>query len=151
MPRGRTRARDGIFMRGCAHEDVTGRRRTGRAEMHATSSKRHGTAVVQDLGNVYILSAGRGLIAGDFLTPYYDITFSPSARSPDACKRRRKADKYRGICMLPDNTDEEVVFFGGKDYVPLFCTLTIKVKSKTEDISPHGGGTGSARLRGREV
>jgi len=41
--------------------------------------------------NVYILSAGWGLIRADFLTPYYDITFSLSA---DAYKRRRKADRY---------------------------------------------------------
>jgi hypothetical protein len=31
------------------------------------------------LRNVYILSAGWGLIAADLLTPYYDITFSQSA------------------------------------------------------------------------
>jgi hypothetical protein len=29
--------------------------------------------------NIYILSAGWGLIRADFLTPYYDITFSHSA------------------------------------------------------------------------
>src|SRR5579871_6499269 len=29
--------------------------------------------------NVFILSAGWGLIRADFLTPYYDITFSASA------------------------------------------------------------------------
>ena len=32
-----------------------------------------------DLKNVYILSAGWGLIRADFLTPSYDITFSGSA------------------------------------------------------------------------
>ena len=36
------------------------------------------------LSNVYILSAGWGLIPADFLTPHYDITFSASA---DAYKR----------------------------------------------------------------
>ncbi len=32
--------------------------------------------------------------------------------------------------MLPPNTAEPVVFFGGKDYVPLFCSLTEHIKGK---------------------
>lgn len=42
--------------------------------------------LVERLGanNVYILSAGWGLIRSDFLTPYYDITFSSSACGGDA-------------------------------------------------------------------
>lgn len=69
----------------------------------------------------YILSAGWGLINASFLTPNYDITFSPSA---EPYKRRKKGDIYRDLCMLPDPTDERIVFFGGKDYIPLFCALT---------------------------
>jgi hypothetical protein len=79
------------------------------------------------LRKVYILSAGWGLIAADFLTPYYDITFRQSA---ETYKRRRKADIYRDFRMLPDHTDEEVVFFGGKDYLPLFSSLTNAVRTK---------------------
>jgi hypothetical protein len=79
-----------------------------------------------ELRNVYILSAGWGLIGAAFLTPYYDITFSPSA---ERYKRRRKADRYHDFCMLPIDTDDEVVFFGGKDYLPLFCKLTSQVRS----------------------
>lgn len=74
---------------------------------------------------VYILSAGWGLIAGDFLTPAYDITFSPSA---ERYKRRQKRDDYDDLCMLPRNTTEPIVFFGGKDYVPLFSRLTAGAK-----------------------
>lgn len=70
---------------------------------------------------LYILSAGWGLIAGRFLTPAYDITFSPTA---ERYKRRGKRDAYGDLCMLPASTTEPVVFFGGKDYVPLFCKLT---------------------------
>jgi hypothetical protein len=70
--------------------------------------------------NVYILSAGWGLIKADFLTPYYDIAFSQSA---EPYKRRRKTDVYQDFRML-DDTGEEVIFFGGKDYLPLFCSLT---------------------------
>ncbi len=70
---------------------------------------------------LYILSAGWGLIAADFLTPKYDITFSAQA---DAYKRRRKNDKYNDLCMLPIETVEPVVFFISKQYIPLACDLT---------------------------
>jgi hypothetical protein len=43
-------------------------------------------------------------------------------------KRRRKADRYLDFCTLPMSTDEPIVFFGGKDYVPLFCALTKSCK-----------------------
>lgn len=76
---------------------------------------------------VYILSAGWGLIRADFLTPYYDITFSPSA---EVYKRRHRAESYDDFRMLPDQTDQEIVFFGGKDYLPLFCSLTAPVRTK---------------------
>jgi hypothetical protein len=80
--------------------------------------------------NIYILSAGWGLIRSDFLTPYYDITFSSSAHGSDAYKRRRKTDEFLDFCTLPENFDDEIVFFGGKDYVPLFSELTQRIKSK---------------------
>lgn len=75
-------------------------------------------------GNTYILSAGWGLISADFLTPVYDITFSGAA---DPCKRRRRGDVYRDLRMLPA-AEVPVLFFGGKDYVSLFCELTSHVK-----------------------
>jgi len=76
---------------------------------------------------VYILSAGWGLIRADFLTPYYDITYSQSAKG---YKRRRKSECYQDFRMLPDDTKEEIVFFGGKDYLPLFCSLTGEITSE---------------------
>jgi hypothetical protein len=60
---------------------------------------------------VYILSAGWGLIRADFLTPYYDITFS---RIAEPYKRRKKADRYQDFRRLPDQTVEEIVFFWGE-------------------------------------
>jgi hypothetical protein len=80
--------------------------------------------------NVYILSAGWGLIRSDFLTPYYDITFSSSAHGKNAYKRRRMTDRFLDFRMLPKQFDEDIVFFGGKDYVPLFCALTENIKGK---------------------
>jgi hypothetical protein len=78
------------------------------------------------LSKLYILSAGWGLIAADFLTPYYDITFSLSA---DGYKRRKKADHCDDFHMVPDDTEEEILFFGGKDYLTLFCSLTRSVRA----------------------
>ena len=77
------------------------------------------------LKRFYILSAGWGLIRADFLTPAYDITFSPGAEKD---KRRRKKDQYDDFNLLPQETGEDIVFFGGKDYVGLFCALSEGVK-----------------------
>jgi hypothetical protein len=79
------------------------------------------------LGNLYILSAGWGLIGARFLTPYYDITFSQSA---EPYKRRRREDRYQDFRLLPNETNEPIVFFGAKDYVPMFCALTAGVNSE---------------------
>jgi len=79
------------------------------------------------LHSVYILSAGWGLIRADFLTPYYDITFS---RKAEVYKRRRPTDPYHDFRMPSDDTKDEVVFFGGQDYLPLFSSLTECVGSR---------------------
>lgn len=73
--------------------------------------------------NLYILSAGWGLLPADFLTPNYDVTFSSGATGLDSYKRRGRRDAYEDWCML-SNTAKPAVFFGGKDYVRLFCDLT---------------------------
>lgn len=74
---------------------------------------------------LFILSAGWGLLSADFRTPYYDITFSNSARGENACKRRSIRDSgYRDLCMIPKGTSDHVVFLGGKDYVSLFYSTT---------------------------
>ena len=71
--------------------------------------------------NIFILSAGWGLIRADYLTPTYDITFSAQA---EPFQRRRPSDAYADFNMLEGRSDEPVAFFGGKDYLPLFCRLT---------------------------
>lgn len=70
---------------------------------------------------LFILSAGWGLIPAEFLTPYYDITFSNSA---EKYKKRGKRDEYQDLNLLPPQSEEELVFFGGKDYLPFFDRLT---------------------------
>ena len=71
--------------------------------------------------NVYILSAGWGLIPASFLTPNYNITYSQQA---EPYKRRRKKDLYKDFCLLPRGGADRLVFFGGKDYLESFCGLT---------------------------
>ena len=70
---------------------------------------------------VYILSAGWGLINADFLTPAYDITF---AASGERGIRRNKSARFKDLCQFPEASTEPIVFFGGRNYVPLFCELT---------------------------
>jgi hypothetical protein len=73
---------------------------------------------------VFILSAGWGLIRASFLTPDYDISFSASA---DPWTRRRPRDRYEDFQQLPDD-GAPVLFLGGKDYLPLFCKLARDLK-----------------------
>ena len=75
--------------------------------------------------NVFILSAGWGLLSANFLTPNYDITFSATA---ERYKRRRVRDGFRDFRMLSGDRIEPVVFLGGKDYVPLFQTVTESIR-----------------------
>ena len=70
---------------------------------------------------LFILSAGWGLVRSDFLLPDYDITFSASA---EAYKRRRSRQPFRDFSALDGAAAEDVVFLGGKSYLPLFLALT---------------------------
>lgn len=74
--------------------------------------------------NVFILSAGWGLVRADYLIPPYDITFSAQA-SP--CNRRSQRDFFKDFQHFQKygvSSDETIYFFGGKDYLALFHSLT---------------------------
>ncbi|MCW0183408.1 MAG: hypothetical protein OJI70_16705 [Zavarzinia sp.] len=71
--------------------------------------------------NLFILSAGWGMLPANFLTPNYDITFSAQA---EPYKKRRRGDEYSDFVLPARGQEEPIVFFGGKDYVPLFAELT---------------------------
>ncbi|WP_038382724.1 hypothetical protein [Bradyrhizobium elkanii] len=77
--------------------------------------------------NLYILSAGWGLVSATFLTPSYDITFTAQA---EPYKKRRKGDHFNDLSMLTQDEREPILFFGGKDYLPVFARLTGNVRSK---------------------
>lgn len=80
--------------------------------------------------NIFILSAGWGLLRSDSLTPQYDITFSASIRKQQPWKHRSRSDRYSDFTHLPDDTSGPVFFLGGKDYVALFCELTRNVRAE---------------------
>lgn len=86
-------------------------------------ARKHGTE------RLYILSGAWGLISATFLTPMYNITFS-TGKHVKLYQRRKAEDCYGKFCRLPANTVEPVVFFGGKDYVDFFCSLTSDIKAK---------------------
>ena len=80
--------------------------------------------------NVFVLSAGWGLVNAKFLLPKYDITFSTEARGMNAYKRRYKHDDYGDLCMLRLEDNDALVFFGSKNYQSLFCKLTENYQGK---------------------
>lgn len=85
--------------------------------------------IVKKIGvkNVFILSAGWGLIRADFLIPNYNITFSKNNKIKAEFKRDKK-DDYPDLCHVPLDSTDDLVFFGGKDYQPLFDKLTAKYR-----------------------
>jgi hypothetical protein len=97
---------------------------------------------------VYILSAGWGLIRADFLTPYYDITFSQQA---ERWKRRRKADRYEDFRMLSDDAADDIACVGGKDYLKLFGALTETSQDQEESVLQLRSGPEGRRLHVREI
>ncbi len=76
---------------------------------------------------LFILSAGWGLIRSDFRLPAYDITFS---RAGDGYKRRRPSQPFADFNQLLGAGDDDVVFLGGRDYLPLFLQLSAVVQGR---------------------
>ena len=75
--------------------------------------------------NVFILSAGWGLIRSDFLTPQYDITFSSLA--PIAERRDYDNDTcfrdFNALANIQGPVEWPIVCIAGRDYQPLFRDL----------------------------
>lgn len=84
------------------------------------------------ISNVFILSAGWGLISAGFLTPCYDITFSREASKKNPCAFRLGKDNYlyKDFAELPEDNRKPVVFLGSKAYIRFFCSLTENVKAR---------------------
>ncbi len=83
--------------------------------------------------NVFILSAGWGLIRAPFLTPDYNITFSTQARKAKPWVWRNPKGVWLDFNHLRDaqiGIDEPIHLFGGNDYRPLFYTLVTTLPGK---------------------
>lgn len=78
------------------------------------------------LSNLYILSAGWGLIRAGYLTPDYDITFSSQA-APISIRTRQQT--FRDHRHLADDIEGPVIFIGGAAYLPHFLRLTAGVRA----------------------
>ena len=96
-----------------------------------------------------ILSAGRGLVRADFLTPSYDITFSRA----EQFKRGDRRAVFEDF-SLPPGLEDAIVFFGGRNCIPLFCRLTANARGR-RTVFCSGGALGEdaapgCTLRGYE-
>ena len=81
--------------------------------------------------NFYILSAGWGLVNSEFKLPKYDITFSSIANP--ATKRNFNligAPVYNDFNQLNLDGEEDIVYIGSPDYIPLFFDLTGNLKNR---------------------
>ncbi len=79
---------------------------------------------------VFILSAGWGLVNANTLLPDYNITFSNQAQK---AYKRHKREHYYDINELPDDNNN-ILFIGGKDYIPLFCDLMINYSGEKQIV-----------------
>ena len=98
-------------------------------------------ALVEKYGvqNVFILSAGWGLIRSDFLIPYYDITFSNQGKP---YSKRHPRDQFRDFNQLENcgiHADEAIYFFGGQDYLKLYLSLTQNIVARKVIYHSRGG------------
>ncbi len=78
--------------------------------------------VTLSAANVFILSAGWGLVCASYLLPVYDITFNKVAEPYK--KRWWPQDKYDDFSHLQGDATGPIVFFGTKDYLPLLQERT---------------------------
>src|SRR5262249_16040670 len=86
--------------------------------------------------NVFVLSAGWGLIRASFWTPDYNITFSTQAKKDRPWVWRNTNDRHRvwlDFTHLKDaqvSQDEPIHFFAGKNYRPLYYALMTTLPGK---------------------
>lgn len=90
--------------------------------------------------NVFILSAGWGLVRADFRLPYYDITFSAQA---DPYCQRKAGDAFKDFNQLAEvelPVNESIYFFGGQSYLQTYLRLTKDIQARKVIYHSHGEG-----------
>jgi hypothetical protein len=78
------------------------------------------------VADVYILSAGWGLVRSAYLLPSYDITFSRQGTDPVARRHPDDLDAWHDFNHLAEDVvseDGEIHAFVGRDYLPLLYRL----------------------------
>ena len=80
-----------------------------------------------DAEDIYILSAGWGLVRSDYLLPSYDITFSSAGSH---VTRRKARQTFQDFNHLDLAGSDELAFLGGRAYIDLFCRLTSSYKGQ---------------------
>lgn len=89
-------------------------------------------ALIRKFGatNIFILSAGWGLVRSDYLIPYYDITFSNQGEPyAKRCPRERFED-FNQLSILDIKSDETIYFFGGHSYLFLYRILMQNITAR---------------------
>jgi hypothetical protein len=86
--------------------------------------------------NVFILSAGWGLVRADYLLPDYNITFSNQSNVPKESRRGKRELgwlDFNQLCGAAEE-NEEVHFFGGQDYLDLFYSMSASETSRAKFV-----------------
>jgi hypothetical protein len=73
---------------------------------------------------VFILSAGWGLVRADYLLPAYDVTFNRRAKEKNPAAFCSSTEGYKFFQQLSRKDEGPILFLGGRDYLPLFDSLT---------------------------
>jgi hypothetical protein len=75
-------------------------------------------------GQVFVLSAGWGLIRSDYLIPHYNITFQRPNNPAESYIWRRPHDRFQDFNQLTITSDDHIIFLGGKNYRDYFEAFT---------------------------
>lgn len=98
--------------------------------------------------DVFIMSAGWGLVRGDYLLPSYNITFSKQA--PKHSQRGARETDWLDFNHLVGaiKPGEDVHFFGGEDYLRPFCNLIARHRSPRDFVIHHKVDEARLSMRG---
>ena len=92
---------------------------------------------------IFVLSAGWGLVRSDFLLPHYNITFQKPANRAEWYIWRRRRDRFDDFHQLAASAGDHVIFIGGSNYryyFETFCADLNGMKTvyyNSDTISPH--------------
>ena len=103
--------------------DILPAYRLYRPNIYATLFERYGN-------DLFIFSAGWGIIRADFRLPKYDVTFSNNNNIP-VYARRNNNDIFQDFNHLVGiEENESIVLIAGSNYVIPFCKLTRDLPNK---------------------